>query len=173
MSIAYRDAEPADAAAMAALGRRTFIETFGHLYTPEDRDAFLVNHSADVWAAQLASPDYAIRIAEAGDGPVGYAKLGPMELPFATERRAIELHQLYIVGEWQGHRIGRELMAWTLAEARRRRAEEIYLSVWTQNHRARAFYRGYGFDFVAPYAFMVGNQADEDEIFRLVLAPAA
>lgn len=39
--IAYRSAAPADAAALAALGRDSFVDKFGHLYTPEDLVAFL------------------------------------------------------------------------------------------------------------------------------------
>ena len=54
-------------------------------------------------------------------------------------------------------------------EARRRGAEELYLSVFTENHRAKAFYRRYGFAYVGPYKFMVGEQADEDEIWKLDL----
>ncbi len=171
MSLSYRDARRDDAAALAELGRATFIQTFGHLYRQEDLDTFLLNHREEAWAEQLASPDYAIRLAENAEGPVAYVKLGPNVLPVESDRRSIELRQLYVLDRLQGSGIGKELMAWALVEAKRRQAEEIYLSVWSENHRARAFYERYGFRFVAPYAFMVGNQADEDEIFRLSLEP--
>jgi ribosomal protein S18 acetylase RimI-like enzyme len=62
-------------------------------------------------------------------------------------------------------------MEWVLAEARRRGAAEMYLSVFTDNPRARRFYERYGFDYVGRYAFMVGTHADEDLIMRLKLAP--
>ena len=42
-----------DAAAMAQLGARTFTETFGHLYTPENLAAFLVNHSEAGWRDEV------------------------------------------------------------------------------------------------------------------------
>jgi len=168
----YRDAGPDDAAALAELGRATFMETFGHLYRPEDAAAFLTRHSEQAWAEQLADADFAVRIVEADGMAVAFAKLGPNELPLESDRKTIELYQLYVLEAWQGHRIGRVLMDWILAEARRRGAEEILLSVWTRNHRAQAFYQSYGFAFAAPYAFMVGEQADEDEIYRLALVPA-
>jgi ribosomal protein S18 acetylase RimI-like enzyme len=169
----YRDAGTDDAAALAELGRVTFMETFGHLYRPEDAAAFLTRHSEQAWAKQLADPGFAVRIVEAGGKAVAFAKIGPNELPLASDRNTIELHQLYVLEAWQGHRIGRVLMDWILAESRRRGAEQILLSVWTQNFRAQAFYQSYGFAFAAPYAFMVGEQADEDEIYRLVLEPAS
>ena len=39
--IRYRDAAPEDAALISGLFERAFVETFGHLYRPEDLRAFL------------------------------------------------------------------------------------------------------------------------------------
>lgn len=167
--IRYRMAEPADAAQLAQLARRTFTDTFGHLYKPEDLALFLESHVEEKWREELASPDFAVRIAQAGAVPVGFVKLGPPSLPFEIEGRAIELRQLYVLKDHQGTGIARDLMDWALGEARRRGAEHIYLSVFVDNHRARRFYERYGFSFVQPYAFMVGSHADEDHILRLRL----
>ena len=57
-------------------------------------------------------------------------------------------------------------MDWALAEASQRGAKELYLTVYTDNHRARRLYDRYGFEAAGRYAFMVGNQADEDMIMR-------
>ena len=54
MTIVFRNAAPSDAKALAELGRRSFVETFGHLYSPEDLTAFLDNHSVEGWAQELA-----------------------------------------------------------------------------------------------------------------------
>lgn len=35
-TISFRPAQEADAPALSALGRQTFIETFGHVYKPAD-----------------------------------------------------------------------------------------------------------------------------------------
>jgi diamine N-acetyltransferase len=45
----------------------------------------------------------------------------------------------------------------------------MYLTVYTDNHRARRLYGRYGFEEVGPYSFMVGEQADEDIIMKLAL----
>jgi GNAT superfamily N-acetyltransferase len=172
MTVDFRDAGSGDASSLSALGRATFIETFGHLYKPEDLAAFLANHSEEAWQEQLAASEIAVRIGEEAGQPVAYAKVGPVSLPVAIKRPAIELRQLYVLKPWQGQGVATPLMAWVLAEARRRGAQDIYLSVWTENYRARRFYERYGFSYVAPYAFMVGNQADADEIFRLDLEAA-
>jgi GNAT superfamily N-acetyltransferase len=168
----FRDAGPADAAALAALGRRSFTETFGHLYTPENLFAFLQTHNQADWAAQLTDPAYAIRVGEADSGLAAYAKLGPPSLPFEPRGAAIELRQFYILKPWHGTGAAAELMDWAIAEAIRRGADDLYLSVFVDNHRARRFYARYGFEFVGLYAFMVGDHADEDHVMRLSLRNA-
>ena len=169
MTITYRDGVPGDASALEEVFRLAFIETFGHLYRPEDLDFFLARMDEAAWRGELEDPSYRIRLAEADGVAVGFAKLGPLGLPVEPEGQALELKQLYLLSAWHGHGIAPVLMDWTLDQARRRGAEALYLSVWTGNLRARRFYARYGFTFVAPYAFMVGEQADEDEIWRLDL----
>ena len=167
--ISYRNATPADAATMADLGRRTFTETFGHLYKPEDLALFLQSHSEQGWATELSDPAYAIRLVEERGEAAGYAKLGPPSLPFEPRGPCIELRQFYVLKPWHGRGVSQELMRWALEEAMARGAKEMYLSVFVDNHRARRFYARYGFEFVQTYAFMVGSHADEDHIMRLAL----
>lgn len=166
MSIIFRKAGPEDAAALAALGARSFSETFGHLYTAENLDAFLANHSEERWRAELCDPAFAIRIGEADGEAVAYSKLGPPSLPFEPQGRPIELRQFYLLKPWQGTGAARELMQWVLDEAQRRGSDELYLSVFIDNHRARRFYERYGFEPVGRYDFMVGSHADEDIVMR-------
>ena len=149
--------------------RRAFIETFGHLYRVEDLDSFLAGMDEPAWRGELGNPAYRIHLAEADGEVVGFAKLGPLGLPVEPEGKALELRQLYLLSEWHGRGIARVLLDWVLDQARLQGADALYLSVWTENFRARNFYARYGFTFVAPYAFMVGEQADEDEIWRLDL----
>jgi GNAT superfamily N-acetyltransferase len=169
MAVTYRDAGPDDAAILADIGRRSFVETFGHLYTPANLAAFLANHEETRWRAELEDPAFAIRLAEEAGEAAAYAKLGPPTLPFETKAQAIELRQFYVLKPWHGGGVARELMEWVLGEARARGAEELYLSVFVDNHRARRFYERYGFEFVGLYAFMVGTHADEDHVMRLKL----
>ena len=169
MSATFRAARAADAATVAALARRTFTETFGHLYAPEDLALFLAGHTETGWAAEIADQAYAVRLVEADGAVVGYAKLGPPSLPFTPEAGAIELRQFYLLAPYHGRGIAQEMMDWALDEARTRGQAALYLSVFVDNHRARRFYARHGFEEVGPYAFMVGNHADEDIVMRLVL----
>jgi GNAT superfamily N-acetyltransferase len=167
--IVYRNAVPDDAETLSRLGAETFTETFGHLYTPENLAAFLENHRPERWRAELADPAFRVRLAEEDGSAAAYAKLGPPSLPFEVRRPCIELRQFYVLGPWQGRGIAAELMRWALGEARTAGAEEMYLSVFVDNHRARRFYARYGFEMIGTYHFMVGSHADDDLIMRLVL----
>ena len=169
MTISYRGGDPVDAAAIDRLFRTSFCDTFAHLYRPEDLEAFLSKFTLDAWAGELSDERYAFQVAEAGGQVIGFVKLGPPELPVEGKRPWIELRQLYIANEWRGAGAARELMDWALAEAKARGGVELYLTVYTENWRARRFYEKYGFVEVGPYAFMVGEQADEDLIMRVDL----
>jgi GNAT superfamily N-acetyltransferase len=129
----------------------------------------MAQHSIDHWREQLNESAYAVRLGENGDEAAGYAKLGPFRLPVETSEPAIELRQLYVLRNFHGSGVAAALMKWTIDEARRRGAHELYLTVFTENLRARRFYERYGFEDAGPYKFMVGEQADEDIIMRLAL----
>ena len=167
--IEYRDGGANDAALMSRIGKQTFVETFGHLYTPENLAAFLENHSEQNWLGELSNPAFAIRIAEDSGEPAGFAKVGPPSLPFEPTGPTAELRQLYVLKPWHGQGVAHALMDWAIDEARRRGAGQMYLSVFVDNHRARRFYDRYGFEAVGTYDFMVGTHADLDIIMRKVL----
>jgi len=171
MTITTRIATVADATTLSQLGTATFVETFGHLYSPANLAKFLENHSAAHWATELADADYAVQLAFERDTPIGYAKLGPPHLPFEPQpgRFAVELRQLYVLAHWHGSGVAKMLTDWLIATARQRGAQDLYLSVFTQNPRAQAFYRRYGFESVGEYAFMVGDHADADLVMRAKL----
>jgi GNAT superfamily N-acetyltransferase len=169
MSVTYRDAEPADAATLDRIFDTVFCDTFGHLYKPQDLAAFRSSVGIAEWEAQLGDPAFAYRIAESEGEAAGYVKLGPLKLPVETHRPALLLDQLYVLKAHHGAGIAGELMDWAFVEARRRGAEELYLTVFIDNHRARRFYDRYAFEAVGRYDFMVGNHADEDIIMRKAL----
>jgi ribosomal protein S18 acetylase RimI-like enzyme len=168
----FRSAEPADAAALAALGRDSFIDKFGHMYTPADLAAFLDQvHSDTAVAAEIADPNRLYRLAEADGALVAYCKLGlgtgwPEH---ARGRKAIELKQLYTAPGLTGKGIGKAMMDWAIAEARARGADEIQLSVWSGNEGAQRFYARYGFEKVADITFRVGEQIDDEFLFARLL----
>ena len=166
--ISYRAPRRDEAAALALLGRETFVETFGHLYRPEDLNAFLASvYDPAALAEQIASDRYVFQLAEADGRLVGYAKLGlDVSLDYDPgDQRVLELKQLYVFADQHGAGVGQALMDWTLAEAAARQVDAILLSVWAENVRAHRFYARNGFRWVADTYFMVGSHRDEEFLF--------
>ncbi len=175
MKALIRRATPTDAATLATLGAQTFVETFGHLYTPEDLQSFLdASHSEAAYAALLTETSpYALWIAECDGGAVGYAQAGPCGLPHADVRAEDgEIKRLYLRRDAQNGGAGRALMdtmmEWLLADGTR----TLWLSVWSENFGAQRFYARYGFEFAGEYAFMVGAQRDREFMYRRSKASA-
>lgn len=168
--IAYRDATLADAPAIADLFARSFTATFGHLYPTEDLSNFLCGCDATTFAAEIADTDHYFRLAEDDGVLVGFIKLGPPALPIDMgERKVVELRQLYLDESAKGQGIAQALVDWALDKARAMGCDDVYLTVYIDNHRARRLYERYGFEEVGQYAFMVGNTVDDDRIMRLKL----
>ena len=169
MTVVYRDGQPGDGKALSDLFCASFAATFGYLYAREDIAAFLCDKQPEHFEAQLADPDFGIRLAEADGTLVGFVKCGPNELPLDEPDGAWEVHQFYVAEEVKGQGISDALMDWALAEARRRQFRDLVLSVFVDNHRARRFYERWGFAEIGSWHFMVGNHADDDRIMRVRL----
>ena len=169
MTPVFRPATRSDMPGVAALFERSFVHTFGHLYRAEDLDTFLAQSTVEAWEKERDDQRFAFFLAEAEGQIVGFVKLGPSSLPVETDRPFIELRTIYLHPDWLGRGLSAPLMDWAIAEARRRGAEELYLTVYVDNVRARRLYERYGFVEVGTYAFMVGAHADEDIIMRLTL----
>src|SRR4051812_22492152 len=172
MIATYRNAELGDAPALRELFAESFVDTFGHLYRPADLNEFLGGNSEAKWQANLADPQVAIRIAEVDGSVAGFVELAPKKLPHDTSAPALELRRLYLKRDAHGRGIADELMNWAVQEAAGRGAQEIVLSVYVDNPRARRFYERHGFETVGRYDFMVGSHADEDLILRHIIMQA-
>jgi diamine N-acetyltransferase len=167
--IVYRDATVEDAPALAAFAANSFVETFGHLYPPEDLATFLAaKYSAAIQGEEIADRTTRYRLALRGDAIAGYCMMGALDID-VDDTAALELHRLYVDKDVKGAGVAAALMEDCLAWARRRGATALYLSVWENNARAQAFYKRYGFQHVGEHKFMVGRTADRDFIWRLAL----
>lgn len=166
--ITYRAPRRDEAAVLAALGRKTFVETFGHLYAPEDLSYFLrTSYDERAVAAQLSSDRFVMRVAEDAGDLIGFCKLGlDMTLDYDSgSNSAIELKQLYVFAAYHGSGVGQTLMDWAIAEATARKADELVLSVWSQNAKGHRFYQRNGFRWVGDTYFMVGNHRDDEYLY--------
>lgn len=163
-----RRAGPADAETLAALGERTFLETFAASNAGSDMDAYVRDaFSVKRLLAELADPDSAffLAFAEGVSAPGGYAKLRTgVPDPSVTGPDPIEIERIYV--EWNaiGRGLGAALMRRCLEEAVARGRRTVWLGVWEHNDRAIAFYERWGFEVVGSHVFQLGSDAQNDVI---------
>lgn len=166
--ITIRRAGPEEAETLSAIGRLTFVETFGHLYPEADLSAFLEEAYGVAKLARLAAdPRWAFWLAEADGAAVGHGLAGPCDLPHPEVTATCgEIKRLYLLKTVQagghGARLFETMVSWLQGAG----AKDLWLGVWSENHGAQRFYRRYGFLPVGEYGFHVGATVDREFIFR-------
>jgi ribosomal protein S18 acetylase RimI-like enzyme len=168
----YRSATPDDAPALAELGAETFVAAFGHLYRPEDLEAFLAEvHNPEAVGGEIAGDECTHCLVEDAGRLVAFCKLRyPTKFgEYSDAANPIELGQLYALPTHTGHGIGAKLMEWAIDHARDGGHDAILLSVYADNFGAQRFYQRYGFAKIADITFKVGDHIDPEYLYELTL----
>src|SRR5262245_19808347 len=165
----FRRATPDDAAAYATISGATFIETFGHLYPPEDLQEFLKRScTSEACRKVLEDPSVGIWFASLDDsGPVGFVCVGACKLPVQNlEPGAGEIRQLYVLKQHHNLRLGSQFLNlaldWLVTVGR----QPLYVGVWSENYGAQRLYERHGFRKVGEYGFPVGKTVDREFILK-------
>lgn len=170
MTVSVRPATIADAEAISRLFDISFRDTFGPNYPPDELDAFMTAFDGDFYARAIAGPESAVLLGDVDGRPAGFCLVGAQpELPVTTSRRWWVLRQLYLLPAAKGSGMAPAMLAWAISESRARGMEELYLTVWIDNPRARRLYEKHGFVECGKYAYQVGSVIDDDRILRLTL----
>jgi ribosomal protein S18 acetylase RimI-like enzyme len=161
---------PSDAATLAAFAARTFAETFGHSTTPANMAAHVAAaYGVEQQGKELRDPDGETWLVEHEGMLIAFAqvrrKAPPIPLPHP---HLIELQRFYVDAPWHGRGIAQRLMVATRDAARGLGGEWLWLSVWSENRRALAYYARAGFVDVGQIDFVLG---DERQFDRLMVAP--
>ncbi len=182
-----RRARPEDAEALSVLASTCYIQTFGHLYAPDDLDRFIHEaYSPEVLRAELADPKHPTWLLfleeseadaavpgsadthTASEGKlIGYVTVCPAHLPHPEVKEGDgEVQRLYLLQEYQGGGRGsmmlRHAIDYLLADGPR----PLWIGVFSENLGAQRLYGRHGFKLVGEYKFMVGDHADREFIMR-------
>jgi diamine N-acetyltransferase len=172
MRVLIRDARLEDSQALADIGRETFFDTFGHLYPIEDADFFAQERFSLARTRQdIAEAGRFIKLAFEGEALIGFLDCGPVKLPVSLPvDSGLEVYRLYLRGPAHGRGIAQTLMDIAITWAREQGAQSLFLGVYSDNARAQAFYRKYGFEIIGAYQFKVGKTLDDERIMELKLS---
>jgi diamine N-acetyltransferase len=163
-----RRAEPADAAALAALGARTFADTFGADNSPDDLSAYLAGaYGAPQQRAEIDDPAVITLLVESnGRASSSLVAFGQVRRgaapPCMTLPEPVEIWRFYVDRAWHGRGVAHALMDAMLEAGRQLGGASVWLSVWERNPRAIAFYTKCGFTTVGSKVFIVGTDHQTD-----------
>ncbi len=161
---AIRRAGADDAELLAAIGAKTFRDTFEADNTAEDMAAYLsAAFGKEKQAAELADGAISYFVAESAGAAIGYLEVKEGEAPgCVTGASPVELARLYVVRPWFGRGVANALMEQAIAEGRARGHATLWLGVWERNLRAQAFYQRWGFRRVGEHVFVLGRDPQTD-----------
>ncbi|WP_461452698.1 GNAT family N-acetyltransferase [Mucilaginibacter sp.] len=160
--------EIADLDKLISFSRKTFLDSFSHLNSPEDialysKKAF----DNSKMLAELNNPNSAFYCALWDDELAGYIKINfagaQTDLNDAT---TLELERIYVSVDHQGKRIGKELLNFAISIARKDNLKQLWLGVWEHNHKAITFYEKNGLEPFGSHDFMLGNDKQTDILMR-------
>ena len=166
-----RLAKASDAPSLAVLAERTFRDTFGARNSPENMDSHCARFfGPEIQLREIGERGLVTTIAEADRRMIGFSQLRLSRAHASVDaRRPAEVARLYVIAEWQGRGVARNLMQDALDTARREGCDWLWLGVWEHNPKAMAFYRKFGLGIVGTNAFMLGQDRQRDLVMAVKL----
>jgi diamine N-acetyltransferase len=170
-----RFADPGDAPALAAFAAQAFTETYRALDDPQDIADYVGEHLDQASIGRvLRDAACTTLLLESGHAIVGYAVLRHGPPPwFVTGAAPIELWRFYLGAAHIGRGQGTRLLDVAIAHARQSGARTLWLSVYSRNQRAIAFYERAGLRQVGARDFKFGGKMYLDPVYAMALDSGA
>lgn len=159
-----------DAALLTEIGRTSFYDAFKDhpKNAPEDMEIYMKSaFSEEIQARELADPQIVYMIAEVARETAGFIKLHKdTREEMVTGERCLEIARFYLLQDWIGRGVSKEMMQTVLDFARENGFDTIWLGVWEYNYRAQAFYKKWGFEHVGTHIFQLGRDSQIDWVWQ-------
>ncbi len=172
--ITLRPAVTDDAPALAEVGRSAFWDAYGGTASDGDIAAHVDRYfGIDAIRQEMSLPRVTYLIASEADACAGLVKIRDGSPPECVDAdTAVEVQQIYVSTGFQRRGVGGLLMDSTVAHARERLVDGIWLSVWSEADWAITFYKKYGFRASGTADFELGSEVHLDHIMWLSLTDA-
>jgi ribosomal protein S18 acetylase RimI-like enzyme len=169
--IEIREAGIHDVDALATIGSSSFRDAYQEHSNAADLEAHLQRYFIAV-AVRSEIEQHARRylLASVNNQASGIAKFRDAACPVPGGKAdAVELQQLYVLAQMQGHGLGRRLVQQLINIAQEKQATGIWLSVWEFADWAVGFYEKNGFSVVGTTDFTLGATTYNDLLMWMSL----
>lgn len=156
---------------LRAICIKTFSETYEKLNTPENFRLYIEeNFSEERLRKDLNDPQTFTYLLESNGLIEGYLKLnlGSSQTE-KVEGNVLELERIYVSKDLHGKGLGKALLEFSINQGKRMKRDFLWLGVWEKNERALQFYESKGFIKFGTHIFRLGDDDQNDHLYRLKL----
>lgn len=153
------------------LSKQTFFESFSWGNSEENMARYLEEgFSTEKLTRELKDENTAFYFVKSANEVIGYMKLNEGRAQTELQKEdSFELERIYVLSDYQGKGIGRQLLDKAIQLAKEKKASYIWLGVWEENKSAIQFYKKNGFIVFDEHYFMVGDDKQTDIMMKLKL----
>lgn len=174
-AVSLRQAMPQDTLCLCVLATQVFLDTYATAgIRPQLAREVLASYSEAVFAKAIEGDKEHITLAEHEGHLVGFCHLRLFAVhEFAPPGVQAELFRLYVQEPFTGARIGTRLLEHAEQQAADEGASVLWLTPWTYNHRAMAFYSAHGYKDCGLSVFSFEGESHENRVYaRTLTSPA-
>ncbi len=168
MAIEIKPVQEFEIGLLAQVSRQAFYDTFAAANKASDMELFLAeNLTPGKLRRELDNRDNRFYFAWLDGEVTGILKLSAGNAPaHLSGQTAMEISRLYAVKNQIGKGIGKALMEFAVAEAKRQNITVLWLGVWEENERAIRFYEKFGFAKFGEHDFVLGKDVQTDWLMK-------
>jgi ribosomal protein S18 acetylase RimI-like enzyme len=171
----FRRGTPDDALCLGVLAMQVFLDTYAtEGIRPDLAREALSGYLPKAFARRLGDRDTTFVLAEHAAHLVGFAEVVlDRELPVASAGHGAELVRLYVQRPFKRRGVGTALLARAEALAAECSAACLWLTAWSGNAAALAFYVALGYEDIGVVSHVLQGKAYENRLLRKAAASSA
>ncbi|SHF41976.1 spermine/spermidine N-acetyltransferase [Seinonella peptonophila] len=166
MKTTFKKCTLEDLKTLQDIGYETFKDTFQHLNTPENMEAYLQKaFNLKQLEKELLNVSSTFFFIYVNEELAGYLKVNvDIAQTERIENDALEIERIYIRNKFQGQGLGKYLINRGIEIAKAQNKKLVWLGVWEKNEGAIKFYKKMGFVENGTHSFYMGDEKQTDFI---------
>ena len=158
-----REAKLSDAAGIAKVHVGSWRTTYKGIIPDEYLNNLSCAQRAELWDKNISKPDSYVIVAENDDGEIiGFADAWKRDNN--KEDKAIDLTSIYLLEDYQGKGVGKQLLKALFDYFKNAGYETVYVEVLEDN-KTKFFYEYYGAEFLKTVQIKIASETLNESIY--------